>query len=93
MVASVRRRHGAERRGASGGMPWFADGDRLALLSRASPAPTHIVHGAEDPADARGRRARPEGQIAGATLEIIEGMGHDLPAPLWPRLAAAIGRP
>jgi hypothetical protein len=31
-------------------------------------------------------------KIAGATLEIIEGMGHDLPAPLWPRLAAAIGR-
>jgi hypothetical protein len=29
-------------------------------------------------------------KIAGSTLEVIEGMGHDLPAPLWPRFAEAI---
>ena len=67
-----------------------ADGDRTPMLSRIS-APTHIVHGAADPlipvAAARDLHAR----IAGSTLEIIEGMGHDLPAALWPRLAAAIG--
>jgi uncharacterized protein YjeT (DUF2065 family) len=29
-------------------------------------------------------------KIAGSTLEVIDGMGHDLPPALWPRLAAAI---
>jgi pimeloyl-ACP methyl ester carboxylesterase len=69
-----------------------ADGDRTPLLSRIT-APTHIVHGAADPlvpvAAAHDLHAR----IAGSTLEIIDGLGHDLPAPLWPRFAAAIGRP
>jgi pimeloyl-ACP methyl ester carboxylesterase len=69
-----------------------ADGDRTPLLSRIR-APTHIVHGAADPlvpvAAAHDLHAR----IPGSTLEIIDGLGHDLPAPLWPRFAAAIGRP
>jgi pimeloyl-ACP methyl ester carboxylesterase len=69
-----------------------ADGDRTPLLSRIR-APTHIVHGADDPlvpvAAAHDLRAK----IAGSTLEIIDGLGHDLPAPLWPRFAEAIGRP
>ena len=68
-----------------------ADGDRTPLLSRIS-APTHIVHGGDDPlvpvAAAHDLHAR----IAGSTLEIIDGMGHDLPAALWPQLARAIGR-
>jgi pimeloyl-ACP methyl ester carboxylesterase len=66
-----------------------ADGDRTPLLARIS-APTHIVHGADDPlipvAAAHDLHAR----IAGSTLEVIDGMGHDLPAALWPRIAAAI---
>ena len=69
-----------------------ADGDRSRLLARII-APTHIVHGAADPlvpvAAAHDLRAK----IAHATLEIIDGMGHDLPAALWPRLAAAIAGP
>jgi pimeloyl-ACP methyl ester carboxylesterase len=68
-----------------------ADGDRSPLLSRIT-APTHIVHGAEDPLMPVAAAHDLKAKIAGATLEIIEGMGHDLPAPLWPRLAAAIGR-
>jgi hypothetical protein len=28
--------------------------------------------------------------IRGARLEMIEGMGHDLPAAVWPRLIDAI---
>ena len=67
-----------------------ADGDRTPLLSRIT-SPTHIVHGADDPlvpvAAAHDLHAR----IAGSTLEIIDGMGHDLPAALWPRFAAAMG--
>ena len=67
-----------------------ADGDRTPQLSRIT-SPTHIVHGADDPlvpvAAAHDLHAR----IAGSTLEIIDGMGHDLPAALWPRFAAAMG--
>ena len=67
-----------------------ADGDRTWLLSRIT-SPTHIVHGADDPlvpvAAAHDLHAR----IAGSTLDIIDGMGHDLPAALWPRFAAAMG--
>jgi pimeloyl-ACP methyl ester carboxylesterase len=68
-----------------------ADGDRTPLLARIT-APTHIVHGGDDPlvpvAAAHDLHAR----IAGSTLEIMPGMGHDLPAALWPLLAQAIGR-
>jgi hypothetical protein len=31
-------------------------------------------------------------KIKGSTFEVIDGMGHDLPHQLWPRLAAAIAR-
>jgi len=90
MVASVRRAwrpSGVARQVAA----VVADGDRSPLLSRIT-APTHIVHGAEDPLMPVAAAHDLKAKIAGATLEIIEGMGHDLPAPLWPRLAAAIGR-
>ena len=30
--------------------------------------------------------------IPGATWLPVAGMGHDLPEPLWPMFAAAIGR-
>jgi pimeloyl-ACP methyl ester carboxylesterase len=69
-----------------------ADGDRTSMLSRIA-APTHIVHGAADPLIPVAAAHELHARIAGSTLEIIEGMGHDLPAPLWPRLAAAIGAP
>jgi len=68
-----------------------ADGDRTPILARIT-SPTHIVHGSEDPlvpvAAAHDLHAR----IAGSTLEIIPGMGHDLPAALWLQLAQAIAR-
>jgi pimeloyl-ACP methyl ester carboxylesterase len=68
-----------------------ADGDRTPLLSRIS-APTHIVHGAADPLVPVAAAHDLHAKIAGSTLEIIDGMGHDLPAQLLPRLAAEIGR-
>ena len=68
-----------------------ADGDRTPLLSRIG-APTHIVHGAADPLVPVAAAHDLHAKIAGSTLEIIDGLGHDLPAPLWPRFAAAIGR-
>ena len=66
-----------------------ADGDRSPLLARIK-APTQVLHGTDDPLVpvAAGRDLAE--QIAGARLDLIEGMGHDLPVPLWPRFAAGI---
>lgn len=66
-----------------------ADGDRSPLLARIA-APTHIVHGTADPLVPVAAAHDLHAKIAGSTLELIDGMGHDLPAPLWPRLAQAI---
>jgi len=66
-----------------------ADGDRSPLLARIK-APTQVLHGTDDPLVpvAAGRDLAE--QIAGARLDLIEGMGHDLPVLLWPRFAAGI---
>ena len=66
-----------------------ADGDRSPLLARIA-APTHIVHGAADPLVPVAAAHDLHAKIAGSTLEVIEGMGHDLPPALWPRLADSI---
>jgi len=68
-----------------------ADGDRSPLLARIA-APTHIVHGIEDPLVPVAAAHDLHAKIAGSTLELIEGMGHDLPEALWPRLADAMLR-
>jgi pimeloyl-ACP methyl ester carboxylesterase len=63
-----------------------ASGDRTLRL-RAVKAPTVVIHGTRDPLirPAAGRAlAR---AIPGARLELIEGMGHDLPPALWERIA------
>jgi pimeloyl-ACP methyl ester carboxylesterase len=66
-----------------------ADGDRSGLLGSIG-APTHVIHGLADVlvpvAAGRDLAAR----IPGATLDVIDGMGHDLPAALWPRFVAGI---
>jgi pimeloyl-ACP methyl ester carboxylesterase len=69
-----------------------ADGDRTPLLARIT-APTHIVHGADDPLVPVGAAHDLHAKIAGSTLEVIDGMGHDLPPALWPRLAEAMLQP
>ena len=66
-----------------------ADTGRAVQLGRIK-RPTLVLHGLADPlipvAAAHDLAAR----IPGAQLELIEGMGHDLPEPLWPRFVAAI---
>jgi pimeloyl-ACP methyl ester carboxylesterase len=59
------------------------------LLPRIT-APTLVIHGTADPLvpPVNGRRCAR--LIPGARLEIIPGMGHDLPAPLLPRFAELI---
>jgi pimeloyl-ACP methyl ester carboxylesterase len=58
--------------------------------------PTLVIHGAEDQLIAvSGGKATAEA-IPGAELVVIDGMGHDLPRPLWPlvveRIAGLVDR-
>jgi pimeloyl-ACP methyl ester carboxylesterase len=67
----------------------LASGDRRESLKHIN-VPTLVIHGSEDPLlPAEGSRdvAR---HIAGATLWEVQGMGHDLPAPLVPVLVERI---
>jgi len=66
-----------------------ADGDRTPLLGKLRP-PTHVIHGAADPLVPVGAGHDLGARIPGATLDVIEGMGHDLPKELWPRFVAGI---
>ena len=68
-----------------------ADGDRTPMLGRIT-ARTHIVHGAADPLVPVAAAHQLHRKIRGSTLEIIQGMGHDLPLPLLPRMANEIAR-
>jgi pimeloyl-ACP methyl ester carboxylesterase len=67
----------------------IASGDRSRSL-RNIQAPTLVIHGTVD------KMIRPSGgratakAIPGARLMMIEGMGHDLPRGVWPRLIDAI---
>jgi pimeloyl-ACP methyl ester carboxylesterase len=67
----------------------IASGDRTAELRRIA-APTLVIHGTADRLVAfSGGRATARA-INGAKLMSIEGMGHDLPRTVWPRLIDAI---
>jgi proline iminopeptidase len=66
-----------------------ACGDRSPQLQTIV-APTLVIHGAADPLVPPACGADTAQAIPGARLEIIEGMGHDLPAQLLERLLALI---
>jgi len=72
-----------------------AAGDRTPIVRRIK-APTLVIHGDEDPlilpacAEATVKAIREGG--GEARLEIVAGMGHDLPKPLWPRLVELIAQ-
>jgi pimeloyl-ACP methyl ester carboxylesterase len=54
--------------------------------------PTLVIHGSEDPLlPVEQGRATAEA-VPGAELLIIEGMGHDFPAEVWPLLVDAIAQ-
>jgi len=66
-----------------------ASGDRVASLKKIV-APTLVIHGKADllvPVEGGMDTAR---RIAGARLELFEGMGHDLPEALLPKFAELI---
>lgn len=69
----------------------MASGDRRPRLSSVR-VPTLVIHGSCDPMfPLRAGRKLAE-LIPHATWLPIQGMGHDLPAPLWPTMVAAIAR-
>lgn len=67
----------------------LAAGDRRYWLKRIT-APTLVLHGRLDPLLPVAAGIETARCIGGARLVIIEGMGHDLPPPLLPRIAAEI---
>ena len=67
----------------------LASGDRTEALRRLD-VPAVVIHGMDDPLiDVSGGKAT-AAAIPGAELELIEGMGHDLPRVLWPRFVDLI---
>jgi proline iminopeptidase len=63
--------------------------DRSPLLAQLT-VPTLVIHGAADPLVPCACGVDVAERVPGARLEIIEGMGHDLPAQLIERLLALI---
>ncbi|MFT7775882.1 alpha/beta fold hydrolase [Roseateles sp.] len=68
-----------------------ADTHRAERLPRVT-APTLVIHGQDDPLIPVAAAHDLARRIPGARLEILPGWGHDLPEPLWPRLAAEVAR-
>jgi len=64
-------------------------GDRRTRLS-AITAPTLVIHGCDDPLFPRACGEDTAASIPGAELLLIDGMGHDLPAGVWQRVASRI---
>ena len=63
--------------------------DRTALLAQLA-MPTLVIHGAADPLVPSACGVAVAEAVPGARLELIEGMGHDLPEQLLERLLALI---
>jgi pimeloyl-ACP methyl ester carboxylesterase len=63
----------------------LASGNRAPALKRIT-TPTLVIHGDADPLiRVAGGRAT-AAAISGSKLEVLAGMGHTLPRPLWPRI-------
>jgi len=58
------------------------DGDRRNRLRKIA-APTLVIHGREDPLVPLAGGIDTAKHIPGAKLEVIDGMGHNLPVELW----------
>lgn len=68
-----------------------ATGDLRPLLAKIS-VPTLIIHGTEDALVPAACGRDTAASIEGAELMLMEGMGHDLPIPLYPVLIERIDR-
>jgi len=66
-----------------------ADGDRSPMLASIR-MPTRIIHGQDDPLIPIAAGHDLKAKIAAAQIDVVDGMGHDLPAPLYPRFVDGI---
>jgi len=66
-----------------------ADGSRVSRLRKIR-IPTLVIHGSEDPLVPVDHGIDTARHVPGARLEIIDGMGHDLPPPLDDTLTSLI---
>ncbi|MFC1419418.1 alpha/beta fold hydrolase [Streptacidiphilus cavernicola] len=66
------------------GAQWHGPG--LAGLAR----PTLVLHGERDPILRVSAGRATAAAVPGARLEVLPGVGHDLPAPLWPTVAGLV---
>jgi len=64
-------------------------GDRTERLGQVR-APTLVIHGAVDPLIPPSGGEATARAIPGARLEVLDKMGHDLPAQLWPDIVSLI---
>lgn len=67
----------------------LGSGDRRAMLRQVA-APTLVVHGADDPLVPLAAGLDTARHIGGARMEVVPGMGHDIPMELTTFLAARI---
>lgn len=67
----------------------LASGGRVKQLPSVT-APTLVIHGADDPVVPLAAGQDTAALVPGARLEVVPGMGHDLPRALLPRLAGMI---
>ena len=69
----------------------MASGNRAPVLASVE-APTLVIHGDADPlVPLEGGRDTAQA-IPGAELLVIEGLGHEMPPPVWPRIIDAISQ-
>lgn len=69
----------------------IASGDRTPRLGEIE-VPTVVIHGEDDPLIGVSGGKATAAAIPGAELVLIPGMGHDLPAGVWDRVADAVAR-
>jgi pimeloyl-ACP methyl ester carboxylesterase len=69
----------------------LASGDRAEKLASVR-TPTLVIHGSHDPMFPLSAGRRIANLVEDGTWLPITGMGHDMPAPIWPTLTSAIRR-
>ena len=60
----------------------IASGDRTTRLQKVT-VPTLVIHGSADPLLPLEHGRATSRAIPGASLDVIDGMGHAIPEPLW----------
>ena len=68
----------------------YASGDRTEALRRLD-VPTLVIHGRDDTLITPEGGEKTAEAIPGARYLFVNDMGHDMPRPLWPMFAEAIG--